>query len=221
MRRPQRYGVGLYDAGVLVERRALLHRAVYLAWFTVGWNVAEGSIAIGAASVAGSRALLGFGLDSGVESLSASVVLWRLYAERRDPERVEAVEQRALRFIGVTFFVLAAFITFESIRSLIAKAEPDASIVGVVLTALSIVVMRWLARAKRRVGVAMGSKAVEADSSQTSACVYLSIVVLAGLSLNAAFGWWWADPLAALGVVVFLVREGREALIAEHADDCC
>jgi divalent metal cation (Fe/Co/Zn/Cd) transporter len=211
-----------YDGDVLADRRAsLLRRAVFLAWFTVGWNVVEGIIAIGAAVVAGSRALLGFGLDSGVESLSASVVLWRLYAERRDPERAEAVEQRALRLIGVTFFVLAAFIAFESIRSLIATEEPDASLVGIVLTAVSVAVMQWLARTKRRVGVAMGSKAVEADSAQTSACVYLSVVVLAGLLLNAAFGWWWADPLAALGVVVFLVREGREALTAEHADDCC
>jgi divalent metal cation (Fe/Co/Zn/Cd) transporter len=206
---------------VLTDRRTLLRRAVFLAWFTVGWNLAEGVIAVAAALVAGSRALLGFGLDSGVESLSASVVLWRLYAERRDPARAEAVEQRALRLIGVTFLVLATFIGFESIRSLIAREEPGASIVGIALTAVSIVVMQWLARAKRRVGVAMGSKAVEADSAQTSACVYLSIVVLIGLLLSAAFGWWWADPLAALGVVVFLVREGREALTGERADDCC
>ena len=165
--------------------------------------------------------LLGFGLDSGVESLSASVVLWRLYVERRAPERAEAVEQWALRFIGVTFLVLAAFIALESVRSLIVHAEPDASVVGIILTAVSVVVMQWLARAKRRVGIAMGSRAVEADSAQTSACVYLSIVVLVGLVLNAALGWWWADPLAALGVVIFLVREGRVALAAEHADDCC
>jgi divalent metal cation (Fe/Co/Zn/Cd) transporter len=206
---------------VLTERRTLLRRAVVLAWFTVAWNVVEGVVALVAALVAGSRALLGFGLDSGVESLSASVVLWRLYAERRDPERAEAVEQRALRFIGATFFVLAAFIALESVRSLIVQAEPDASVVGIVLTAVSVVVMQWLARAKRRVGIAMGSRAVEADSAQTSACVYLSIVVLVGLVLNAVLGWWWADPLAALGVVIFLVREGREALTAEHADDCC
>jgi divalent metal cation (Fe/Co/Zn/Cd) transporter len=160
-------------------------------------------------------------LDSGVESLSASVVLWRLYAERRDPERAEAVEQRALRLIGVTFFVLGAFIAVEAVRSIVTRQEPDASVVGIVLTTVSIVVMQWLARAKRRIGIEMGSRAVTADSSQTSACVYLSIVVLAGLVLNAAFGWWWADPLAALGVVVFLVREGREALASEHADNCC
>jgi divalent metal cation (Fe/Co/Zn/Cd) transporter len=199
----------------------LLRRALFLAWFTVGWNVIEGAVAIGAAVGAGSTALLGFGLDSGVESLSATVVLWRLYAERRDPELAEAVERRALRLIGVAFLVLSAFIAFESARSLLGRHEPDASVLGIVLTALSIVVMRWLATAKRRVGIAMGSRAVEADSAQTSACVYLSIVVLGGLVLNALFGWWWADPVAALGVVVFLVREGREALTAEHADDCC
>lgn len=206
---------------MLTERRTLLRRAVLLAWFTVAWNVVEGVVAIAAALVAGSRALLGFGLDSGVESLSASVVLWRLYAERRDPERAEAVERLALRLIGVTFFVLAAFIALESVRSLVIQAEPDASVVGIVLTAVSVVVMHWLAGAKRRVGLAMDSRAVEADSAQTSACVYLSIVVLVGLVLNAALGWWWADPLAALGVVIFLVREGREALTADHADDCC
>jgi len=199
----------------------LLRRATHLAWFTVGWNIIEGLVAISAAVVAGSQALLGFGLDSGVESLSASVVLWRLYAERRDPERAEAVERRALRLIGVTFFVLAAFIAVDSIRALVGQHEPDASVVGIVLTSLSLLVMRWLARGKRQVGIAMGSRAVEADSAQTSACVYLSAVVLVGLVLNAALGWWWADPLAALGVVVFLLREGREALNAEHADDCC
>jgi divalent metal cation (Fe/Co/Zn/Cd) transporter len=206
---------------VLSHRRALLRRAVLLAWFTVGWNLVEGLVAIAAALVAGSQALLGFGLDSAVESLSGAVVLWRLYAERRDPGRAEAVEHRALRLIGVTFLVLAAVIAFESIRSLVNHEKPDASAVGIALTALSIVVMRWLARAKRQVGSAMGSKAIEADSSQTTACVYLSVVVLVGLALNAAFEWWWADPLAALGVVAFLVSEGREAITAEHADHCC
>jgi divalent metal cation (Fe/Co/Zn/Cd) transporter len=206
---------------VLTARGTLLRRATRLAWFTLGWNILEGMIAITAAVVAGSQALLGFGLDSGVESLSASVVLWRLYAERRRPERADVVEHRALRLIGVTFLVLAAFVAVESIRSLVTKQEPDPSIVGIVLTALSILVMQWLARSKRQVGVAMGSRAVEADSAQTSACVYLSLVVLIGLLLNAALGWWWADPLAALGVVVFLVHEGREALAAERADECC
>jgi divalent metal cation (Fe/Co/Zn/Cd) transporter len=206
---------------VLAEHRALLRRALYLAWFTVAWNVIEGVVAIVAAVMAASTALLGFGLDSGIESLSASIVLWRLYAERRDPGRADAVEQRALRFIGVTFFVLAMYLAFESIRSLVIGEKPGTSLVGIMLTAVSIVIMQWLARAKRRVGVAMGSKAVEADSAQTSACVYLSVIVLVGLALNAAFGSWWADPVAVLGVVVFLIREGCEALTAEHAVDCC
>jgi divalent metal cation (Fe/Co/Zn/Cd) transporter len=210
-----------YDRGVFAERRVLVRRALYLAWFTVGWNVVEGIVAITAAVLAGSRALLGFGLDSGVESLSGAVVLWRLYVERRDPSRAEAVERRALRLIGLTFFVLGTFVAVESVRSLVGHEQPDVSVVGIVLTAVSIVVMQWLARAKRQVGTAMESRAVQADSSQTSACVYLSIVVLCGLVLNAVLGWWWADPLAALAVVAFLLVEGREALTAEHADDCC
>jgi divalent metal cation (Fe/Co/Zn/Cd) transporter len=204
-----------------MARRVLLRRALLLAWFTVAWNVLEGIVAITAAVLAGSQALLGFGLDSGAESLSAAVILWRLYAERRDPRRADTVEQRALRLIGVTFFVLAAFVAVESVRALVGHHEPEASAVGIVLTAVSIIVMQWLARAKRRVRIEMGSKAVQADSSQTSACVYLSIVVLCGLVLNATVGWWWADPLAALGVVMFVLYEGREALTAEHADDCC
>lgn len=198
-----------------------MRRAVRLAWFTLSWNIVEGVVAISAAMVAGSQALLGFGLDSGIESISATVVLWRLYAERRDPHRAEAVEQRALRLIGGSFVVLAAFVAVDSIRALVGRLEPEVSVPGIGITALSIVVMQWLARSKRRVGIELGSRAVQADSAQTSACVYLSIVVLCGLLLNAVFGWWWADPLAALAIVVFLVREGREALTAEHADDCC
>ena len=206
---------------MLTERSALVRRASRLAWFTVGWNVAEGVVAIAAAGLAGSRALLGFGLDSGVESLSGAVLLWRLRVERRQPDRAERVERQAVRLIGLTFFVLAAFVAFESVRSLAGAHEPDSSPVGIVLTAVSLAVMPVLARRKRAVGTAMGSRAVEADSSQTMACVYLSAVVLSGLVLNAVFGWWWADPLAALGVVAFLVAEGRAALAAEHVDDCC
>lgn len=206
---------------MLAGRPALLRRAVLLAWFTVGWNLLEGTVAIVAAQAAGSSALLGFGLDSAVESLSASVLLWRLHGERRDAARADVVERKALRLIGVTFLVLAAFVALESIRSLIDHDTPHASVVGIVLTSVSIIVMHRLARTKRRVGVALGSRAVEADSAQTSACVYLSIVVLVGLGLNAAIGWWWADPVAALAVVVLLVREAIEALEAEHVDDCC
>ena len=177
--------------------------------------------AISAAAASGSRALIGFGVDSFVESISAAVLIWRLRAEQRDPDRVEQVERRALRLIGVAFLALAALVGIEAVRSLLAGDEPDTSTVGIVLTIVSLLVMPLLARAKRRVGVEMGDRSVEADSNQTMACVYLSAVVLAGLTLNALFGWWWADPVAALAVVVFLVREGREAFHADHVDDCC
>jgi divalent metal cation (Fe/Co/Zn/Cd) transporter len=205
-------------------RDELLRQAQRLGALTVGWNVLEGVVAITAAWVAGSRALAGFGLDSAVESISASVLLWRLGAERHAPdrpERVEQVEHRATKLIGASFLVLAAFVGYEAIRTLALHEEPDASPVGIALTAVSLVVMPLLARRKRRVAAGLGSRATQADSAQTLACAWLSAVVLTGLSLNALLGWWWADPVAALGVVVLLVREGREALAADELDDCC
>ncbi|HVE47872.1 MAG TPA: cation transporter [Acidimicrobiales bacterium] len=202
-------------------RSELLRRARGLAAFTVAWNVCECAVAITAAVLAGSRALAGFGLDSAVESVSATVLLWRIGAERRDPERAEHVERTATRLIGASFLVLGAFVVVEAIRSLVLGQRPEASPVGIGVTAVSLVVMPLLARRKRVVAIALGSRAAEADSAQTRACAWLSAVVLAGLALNAGLGWWWADPVAALGVVVLLVREGREALAAEHIDDCC
>ncbi|HLF41661.1 MAG TPA: cation transporter [Acidimicrobiia bacterium] len=202
-------------------RRALIHRALVLGYITLAWNIAEAAISMAAALLAGSRALLGFGLDSVVESLSACVLVWRLHAERRDPGQAERVEQRALRFIGATFFVLAVFVGFEAIRSLVVRLEPESSPVGIGVTAVSLVVMPFLARAKHALGGHLNSRAVQADAAQTKACAYLSAVVLAGLVLNAALGWWWADPVAALAVVGFLVGEGVEALRAERVDDCC
>ena len=203
------------------SRAGLLRRAHRLALFTATWNVTEGIIALTAAWIAGSRALAGFGLDSAVESISAAVLLWRLRVERRDPRRVERVERVATRAIGASFLVLAAYVAIESVRSLVTGDRPDASPIGITLTLVSLVVMPILATRKRRVAIALGSKSAEADSAQTRACAYLSAVVVAGLVLNAALGWWWADPVAALGVVMFLVLEGREALTAEHVDDCC
>jgi divalent metal cation (Fe/Co/Zn/Cd) transporter len=204
-----------------VSRASLIRRALALGWFTIFYNLAEGGTAIAAGAAASSDALVSFGLDSGAESLSASVVVWRLHSERRDPERAERVEQRALKLIAIAFFLLAAWVAQDSVRSLISSDEPDASPIGIALTALSLIVMPILAAKKRRVGVEMGSRAVESDSRQTTACVYLSAVVLGGLVLNALLGWWWADPAAALLVVVFLVREGWEAWNAETADNCC
>lgn len=209
--------IDLLDA----HRSDLLHRARRLAIFTVAWNVAEGVIAITAAVLAGSQALFGFGADSAIESLSATVLAWRLTAERRDPQRIEEVEHTALRAIGVSFLLLAAFVAFDAIRALVVHDEPSTSLVGIALTMLSLIVMPWLAMRKRRVADALASRAAVADSQQTWACAWLSAVVLTGLTLNATLGWWWADPVAALAVVVLLVREGCEALTAEHVDDCC
>jgi divalent metal cation (Fe/Co/Zn/Cd) transporter len=204
-----------------VDRGRLLVRARYLAVFTVAWNVVEGAVAITAAVLAGSQALLGFGADSAVESISAGVLVWRLTAERRDERRAEQVEATALRGIGVSFLLLAAFVGADAVRALAVGDEPGTSPIGIVLTLVSLVVMPWLAVHKRRVAVALDSRAAIADSNQTWACAALSAVVLAGLVLNATLGWWWADPVAALVVSLLLLREGREALRAERVDDCC
>ena len=192
-----------------------------LGYVTLGWNIGEAAVATTAALWAGSRALLGFGLDSVVESLSASVLVWRLHAERRDPEQADRVEKRALGLIGGTFFVLAAFVGFEAVRSLLTEIEPESSPLGIAVTAVSLVAMPFLAHAKHGLGTHLESRAVKADAAQTKACAYLSAVVLTGLALNTALGWWWADPIAALAVVAFLAGEGVEALRAERVDDCC
>ena len=209
------------SAGTL-ERPRLLARGLRLEYLTVGWNIVEGLIAVGAGAAAGSIALIGFGVDSFVETISGAVLIWRLSAEARgnlDEESVERVEERAERLVGVAFLVLAAYVAFEAARSLLNQEEPLASPIGIALTAVSILVMLWLARAKKQTGEALGSRALVADAHQTYACWYLSVVTLAGLALNAVFGLWWADPVAALGIVVLLIKEGIEALRGGDDDD--
>jgi divalent metal cation (Fe/Co/Zn/Cd) transporter len=204
----------------LASRPALLHRALRLEYLTVGWNIIEGVVAIAAAMASGSVALLGFGLDSFVESASGSVMIWRLLAERNadedDEERIEQVERRARKLVAASLALLAAYIAWDSITSLLANERPQPSLVGIVLAAVSLVVMWWLARAKRLVGVALGSRAMAADAFQTDACFWLSLFLLVGIGANALFGWWWADPVAALGMTVFI---GREALEAWRGDE--
>ena len=205
-----------------MARPVLIRRGLLLEYLTVGWNVIEGLVAVLAGLAAGSIALVAFGIDSFVETISGVVLIWRLRTEARgdlDEEAVERVERRAELLVGVSFLVLAAYVAFESIRTLLAQEAPGASPVGIVLTTVSIAVMLWLARAKMETGVALGSRALIADSKQTRACWYLSAVTLAGLGLNAVLGWWWADPVAALVIVVLLVREGWEALRGEEDDD--
>ena len=197
------------------DRTALLKKASRLEYLTVGWNVVEGVIAVAAALSAGSVALLGFGLDSFVESTSGLILLWRLSKEQRSTdasaEDIERLDRRAHRLVAATLFLLAAYITVDSALALWNGERPEVSFVGLWLVSVSIAVMLWLARAKAQAARELGSRALEADSFQTLACWWLSVVTLAGLGANAAFGWWWADPVAALGVVVLVVREGREA----------
>lgn len=201
------------DAAADTRASTLRRQARWLAYLTIAWNVIEAVVAITAGAAAGSLALIGFGVDSTIETLSAVVVLWRLGGV--SDER----EERALQLIAISFFLLAAFIAFQSVRDLLAGNQAETSVAGLVITGLSLVVMPVLARAKRRVGERMDSRVVVADSVETWLCTYLSAIVLAGLALNAAFGWWWADPIAALGVAYLALREGREAW--EGEDDCC
>lgn len=196
-----------------IGRPQLLGHALRLEYLTVGWNLVEGVVAVAAALAAGSVALLGFGLDSFVESASGSVLIWRLWAERRvtDHEAIETIERRALKLVALSLFLLAGFVGLKALLALGLQERPEVSEVGMAVTSLSIGVMWWLAREKRRTAVALGSRSLEADAFQTTACWWLSIIVLGGIGLNALFGWWWADPAAAIFMTYFLVREGREA----------
>jgi divalent metal cation (Fe/Co/Zn/Cd) transporter len=188
------------------RRRRLGRRAQLLAAASVSYNLVEAVIAITAGLVAGSIALVGFGLDSIVEVSSGLIVLWQF----RHP-LPESRERRALRLMALSFFALAAYVTVESLRALVGGHEPEPSPVGIGLAATSLAVMPFLSWAQRRTGRSLGSNAVVADSTQTLLCTYLSAVLLGGLVLNATLGWSWADPLAGLVIAGVAVREGREA----------
>ncbi len=199
---------------------ALEKRALHLSWFTVIYNILEGVISIAAGAAAGSIALIGFGLDSFLESLSGGVMIWRFTGSAsRSSEETERIESRAEKLVGVTFFLFAAYVFYESVEKLILGETPAPSLVGIVVALVSIVVMPALYVKKRRTGVALGSRALVADSKETLACTWLSVSLLGGLSLNYLFGLWWADPAVGLLVVWFLVREGFEALQGEEDDD--
>lgn len=187
-----------------------------LEYLTIGWNVLEAGIAIGAGLLAGSIALVGFGIDSVIESSSGAVLLWRL----RDGERGEKRERLALRLVGISFLLLAAYVAWNATKALIMREPPEVSYLGVGLAALSLVVMPLLARAKRRVAAQLNSRAMKADSRQSDLCAYLSAILLGGLLLNALFGWWWCDPVAGLVMTPIIAREGIEALRGETCADC-
>ena len=201
-------------------RVALLQRALRLEYLTVGWNIVEGVVAIAAGARADSIALIAFGIDSFVECASGAVLIWRLSAEKisSTPKRIEQLDHSARRMVGISLFLLAAYVIFDAGKALLERERSEASLPGIVLAAVSIAVMYWLAAAKRRTAALLGSSALRADASQTMACWQLSLATLAGVGLNSLFGWWWADPLAALVIAVLVVREGREAW---EGRDCC
>ncbi|WP_236791432.1 cation transporter [Amycolatopsis sp. GM8] len=197
----------------MLERQAVLARRIrLLVAATISYNVLEAVVAVSAGAVADSTALIGFGLDSVIEVASAAAVAWQFSGS--DPE---ARERAALRVIAVSFFALAVYVTVGSVISFAGHGKAEESTAGIVLAAVSLVVMPVLSMAQRRTGRELGSASAVADSKQTLLCTYLSGVLLAGLLLNALLGWWWADPLAALAIGALAIREGREAW---HGDHC-
>lgn len=194
-----------------------IRRGKQLENFTVVWNSLEGLIAVGAGVIAGSISLVGFGFDSVIEVTSGIVIIWRL--RHAHGAKDEASELTARRLVGLCFFALAAYVVFDSLKSLIAKERPQESLVGIILAALSVVIMPFVARKKRQVAAVLNSGAIRADSQQTQLCAYLSAILLGGLSLNAVLGWWWADPAAALVMVPIIVNEGVEAIRGD-ASEC-
>jgi len=184
--------------------------------FTLAWMTVEASVAVAAGVAAGSVALIAFGLDSVIEFVAAFVVLQTFRAEQAG--RAHRGEERALRVIGVTFFLLAAYITVDAVYTLISASKPETSAAGIAVTAAALLVMPVLSAAKRRTGSAVGSQMLVADAAESLFCGYLSATVLVGLLFNAAFGWWWADPVAALIVVPLVIKEGLEALEDEDDD---
>jgi cation diffusion facilitator family transporter len=192
-------------------REAAVVRGLRLEYLTIGWNLLEALIALISGMIAGSIALIGFGLDSVVEVSSGAVLVWRLRADRHSENR-EKVERLALRLVGFSLLALAGYVGFEAVRNLLHHDAPDKSIAGILLAVASLIVMPLLARAKRRIAQQLRSGAMHADSRQTDICAYLSAILLGGLVLNAGFGWWWADPVAGLIMVPLIGKEGIEAI---------
>ena len=192
-------------------RQSLVRRGTRLTWTTLGYNSLEAALSVGAGIAAGSVALIGFGVDSVIELSCSIAALWRLRSDAA-PEVRERAERHALRFIGACFLLLAIYVLVDALRTLVTRAEPEASTIGIAIAIGSLIVMPLLARAKRRVAVALESGALRAEARQTELCTWLSAILLAGLLLNATVGWWWADPVAALAMAPLIGWEGIEAL---------
>jgi len=193
------------------ENDRLFKKGLRLEYFTIAYNILEAAASIVFGSIANSIALIGFGLDSIVESLSGLVLVWRLRQHGKISEADEdRLERRATRLVAVTFFILGAYVSFQSIKNLISADIPDPSIPGIIIAGVSIVIMPWLTWQKYRVGKQINSRALIADSKETLACAFLSVALLLGLGANQLFGFWQADPIVGLIIAVFLFREGWE-----------
>jgi len=193
------------------EHSASLQAGRHIEYLSIAWTSLEATIGIATGLLAGSVALIGFGVDSIIEVASSSILLWRLSDHPRAADR----EELAQRLVGVGFLALAAYIGFGALRNLIAHEPPRISSVGIAYAAACVIVMPLLARAKRRASAKLNSDALHADSHQSDICAYLSVILLVGLALNALFGWWWADPAAALGMLPIIVKEGISSLRCE------
>ena len=203
----------------VIARPGIVRRGLQIEYIGLTYNVLEAGIGLAAGAVAGSVALLGFGLDSVVEASSSVVIIWRLNAERSGAVASDEAERRAIRMVAVAFYALAVYVAANSIWVLARGVRPDESTVGIALAMVSLVVMPWLAWRKRQIAAELSSPSMHADSKQTTLCTYLSAFLLIGLVANAWLGWWWADPVAGLAISVFAVREGRALWNAE--DLCC
>jgi divalent metal cation (Fe/Co/Zn/Cd) transporter len=206
-------------AVLAINRSQLVQRGRNLEYFTIAYNSAEGLISLVAGFIAGSVSLVGFGLDSLIEVTSGAALLWRLHRDLSESRR-EAAERLTLRIVGWCFVALAAYVGFDSGWTLVQHEKPERSIPGIVVAAVSVVVMPLLARAKRRVAVGIGSAAMKADSRQTDFCTYLSAILLGGLLLNAVLGWWWADAVAGLVMVPIIAKEGVDSIRGKGCAEC-
>ena len=194
-----------------VSRLDFVRRGKRLEYFTIAYNSLEGLLSVASGVIAGSVSLVGFGLDSIVEVTSGATLVWRLHHDV-DASRREQRDRRAISIVGVCFLALAVYITYDSLSCILRHEAPERSMLGIAIAATSVVVMPMLARAKRKVAAALGSAAMNADARQTDFCTYLSAILLVGLVLNAAVGWWWADPAAALFMVPIIAKEGIDGL---------
>jgi len=201
-------------------RQAVVQRGKRLEYFTIAWNSLEGTVAIVAGAIAGSISLVGFGIDSFIEVTSGATLLWRMHVDSDAPKR-ERNEYLSVRIVGVCFVALAVYVAYEAFTDLIGRKAPEHSLPGIVLACVSLIVMPLLSRAKKQVGKALGSIAMRADAKQTDFCVYLSAILLGGLLLNVALGWWWADPMAGLVMTPIIAKEGVAGIKGEACCDEC